>query len=95
VTGGGFEGNLARPLGEGVGVRLRADAWEPPPLFAFLAREGNIPRSEMVRVFNMGIGFCLYVEEREVDRVSRSCAEVGTPAIVIGGVVAEEGVSWA
>jgi phosphoribosylformylglycinamidine cyclo-ligase len=75
-------------------VRLRADAWEPPPLFAFLAREGNIPRSEMVRVFNMGIGFCLYVEEREVERVSRTCAEAGVPAIVIGDVVAGEGVSW-
>jgi phosphoribosylformylglycinamidine cyclo-ligase len=95
VTGGGFEGNLARPLREGVGVRLRADAWEPPPLFAFLAREGNIPRSEMVRVFNMGIGFCLYVEEREVERVSRRCAENGAPAVVIGDVVAGEGVSWA
>jgi phosphoribosylformylglycinamidine cyclo-ligase len=94
VTGGGFEGNLARPLGEGVGVRLRADVWEPPPLFAFLEREGNIPRSEMVRVFNMGIGFCLYVEEREVERVSRRCAEVDTPAIVIGNVVGGGGVSW-
>jgi phosphoribosylformylglycinamidine cyclo-ligase len=94
VTGGGFEGNLARPLGEGVGVRLRADAWEPPPLFAFLAREGNIPRSEMVRVFNMGIGFCLYVGEREVERVSRLCSEAGSPAVVIGDVVAGEGVIW-
>ena len=31
VTGGGFEGNLPRPLSAGVGVRLRRDAWEPPP----------------------------------------------------------------
>lgn len=95
VTGGGFEGNLARPLREGIGVRLAADAWEPPPLFAFLAREGNIPRSEMVRVFNMGIGFCLYVDAAEVARVSRACAEAGAPAVLIGEVVAGEGVTWA
>ena len=94
VTGGGFEGNLGRPLGDGVGVRLRADAWEPPELFAFLAREGNIPRSEMVRVFNMGIGFCLYVDGREVERVARRCSETGMPAVVIGEVVAGEGVTW-
>ena len=94
VTGGGFEGNLARPLGDGVGVRLRADAWEPPALFAFLASEGNIPRSEMVRVFNMGIGFCLYVDGREVERVARRCSETGVPAVVIGEVVAGEGVTW-
>lgn len=94
VTGGGFEGNLGRPLCDGVGVRIRADAWEPPPLFAFLAREGNISRSEMVRVFNMGIGFCLYVEEREVERVARRCSEAGVPAVVIGEVVAGEGVTW-
>ncbi len=94
VTGGGFEGNLPRSLPPGVGVRLRRDAWEPPPLFAFLGREGNIAPAEMVRVFNMGIGFCLYVDRREAGRVARASAEVGIPAIEIGEVMKGEGVAW-
>jgi phosphoribosylformylglycinamidine cyclo-ligase len=94
VTGGGFEGNLLRPLPGGVGVRLREGSWEPPPLFEFLAREGNISRAEMVRVFNMGIGFCLYVARGEVVRVAEECARRGTRPVMIGEVVAGEEVSW-
>jgi phosphoribosylformylglycinamidine cyclo-ligase len=94
VTGGGFEGNLLRGLPSGIGVRLRRDAWDPPPLFDFLAREGNIATAEMVRVFNMGIGFCLYVERREAERVAAGCADRGQPVLEIGEVVAGGGVGW-
>jgi phosphoribosylformylglycinamidine cyclo-ligase len=94
VTGGGFEGNLPRPLPAGVGVRLSRDAWETPPLFQFLEREGNIAPAEMVRVFNMGIGFCLYVDRAEADRVARACAERGAHAVAIGEAVEGEGVAW-
>ncbi|HET6639111.1 MAG TPA: phosphoribosylformylglycinamidine cyclo-ligase [Gemmatimonadota bacterium] len=94
VTGGGFEGNLPRPLPPGVGVRLCRGSWDPPPLFEFLAREGNIAPAEMVRVFNMGIGFCLYVDPREAGRVARACSDAGAPAVEIGEVVKGEGVEW-
>jgi phosphoribosylformylglycinamidine cyclo-ligase len=94
VTGGGFEGNLRRPLPDGVGVRLRERSWEPPPVFEFLARTGNISRAEMVRVFNMGIGFCLYVARSEAERVTEECGRRGARPIAIGEVVAGEEVSW-
>jgi phosphoribosylformylglycinamidine cyclo-ligase len=94
VTGGGFAGNLPRPLRPGLGVRLRRDSWEPPPLFEHLAREGNISSAEMVRVFNLGIGFCLYVARRDVARVADACSNAGLPAIEIGEVAEGEGVSW-
>lgn len=94
VTGGGFDGNLPRTLRPGLGVRLRRQSWTPPPVFEFLAREGNISSAEMVRVFNLGIGFCLYVERREADRVIEACSNAGMPAFEIGEVVVGEGVSW-
>jgi phosphoribosylformylglycinamidine cyclo-ligase len=94
VTGGGFEGNLRRPLRQGVGLRLRKDAWRTPPLFEFLAREGNISPSEMVRVFNMGIGFCLFVERREAARLSQACSRSGVRAIEIGDVIEGDDVTW-
>ncbi|HET9332596.1 MAG TPA: phosphoribosylformylglycinamidine cyclo-ligase [Gemmatimonadota bacterium] len=94
VTGGGFEGNLLRPLPDGVGIRLRERSWDPPPVFEFLAREGNVSRAEMVRVFNMGIGFCLYVARDEAERVAEECARRGERPIAIGEVVAGEEVSW-
>jgi phosphoribosylformylglycinamidine cyclo-ligase len=94
VTGGGFAGNLARPLRPGVGVRLHRDAWAPPPLFEFLEREGNIAPDEMVRVFNMGIGFCLFVDRREAGRIARACGDAGAAPVEIGEAVTGEGVTW-
>ena len=65
-----------------------------PPLFEHLAREGNISRGEMVRVFNMGIGFCLYVARDEAARLADACARAGERPIAIGEVIAGEGVTW-
>ena len=60
VTGGGIAGNLARVLPAGLGAELDPARWQRPPVFAWLAEQG-VPRSELRRVFNIGIGFCAVV----------------------------------
>jgi phosphoribosylformylglycinamidine cyclo-ligase len=62
VTGGGILGNLTRVLPEGVGVELDWDAWQRPPVFAWLDEQG-VDESEQRRVFNCGIGMCAVVPE--------------------------------
>jgi phosphoribosylformylglycinamidine cyclo-ligase len=61
VTGGGIAGNLERVLPAGRRAELDWDAWERPPVFAWLAR--HVSEEEMRRVFNLGIGFCAVVPE--------------------------------
>ena len=56
VTGGGLEGNLRRVVPDGLEVRIDWDAWERPPVFAWLAR--HVEEEELRRVFNLGIGYC-------------------------------------
>jgi phosphoribosylformylglycinamidine cyclo-ligase len=63
VTGGGILGNLERILPAGRRVELDWDAWERPPVFAWLAR--HVAEEELRRVFNLGIGFCAVVPEAE------------------------------
>jgi phosphoribosylformylglycinamidine cyclo-ligase len=75
VTGGGILGNLPRALPEGVRAEIEWDAWERPPVFAWLTERG-VPEEEQRRVFNLGIGMCAVVSEHE--------AETGT---VIGRLV--------
>jgi phosphoribosylformylglycinamidine cyclo-ligase len=61
VTGGGILGNLARVLPEGLRAELDWDAWERPPVFAWLAR--HVDEEELRRVFNLGIGYCAVVPD--------------------------------
>ena len=55
VTGGGILGNLTRALPAGLRAELDWEAWERPPVFAWLAR--HVGEDELRRVFNLGIGY--------------------------------------
>jgi phosphoribosylformylglycinamidine cyclo-ligase len=68
VTGGGILGNLGRVLPDGLEARIDWDAWERPPVFAWLAAQG-IDEGELRRVFNLGIGMCVVVPEAPADAV--------------------------
>jgi phosphoribosylformylglycinamidine cyclo-ligase len=65
VTGGGIEGNLARVVPEGLRAEIDWDAWERPPVFAWLAR--HVEEDELRRVFNLGIGYCAVVPAAAAD----------------------------
>ena len=61
VTGGGIAGNLARVLPAGLRAEIDWDAWERPPVFAWLAR--HVSEEELRRVFNLGIGYLAVVRD--------------------------------
>jgi phosphoribosylformylglycinamidine cyclo-ligase len=61
VTGGGIGGNLARVLPDGLRAEIDWDAWQRPPVFAWLAR--HVEEDELRRVFNLGIGYCAVLPE--------------------------------
>jgi phosphoribosylformylglycinamidine cyclo-ligase len=66
VTGGGILGNLARVLPDGVGVEIDWDAWERPPVYAWLDEQG-VEEAEQRRVFNLGVGMCAVVPADDSD----------------------------
>ena len=66
VTGGGILGNLTRVLPNGVGVELDWEAWDRPPVYAWLDEQG-VDEAEQRRVFNLGVGMCAVVPENDVD----------------------------
>jgi phosphoribosylformylglycinamidine cyclo-ligase len=62
ITGGGLPGNLPRVLPENTVAALTA-TWPVPPVFAWVARAGKITATEMLRVFNCGVGMVLVVAD--------------------------------
>ena len=86
ITGDGLL-NLTRIKAE-VGFRID-DPPEPQPIFGLIQEAGGISDAEMVRVFNMGVGFCLIVPEDSsvLDKVSKELGKVNLEWSVIGRVV--------
>ena len=74
VTGGGVLGNLARVVPAGLRAELDWEAWERPPVFAWLAR--HVGEDELRRVFNLGIGYLAVMpdpgDELVIGRIARA-----------------------
>jgi phosphoribosylformylglycinamidine cyclo-ligase len=90
ITGGGLPGNLPRVLPAGVAAEI-APAWPVPPVFAWLARTGNVTPAEMLRVFNCGIGMVLVVAEADADAATALLAQHGEAPHALGRLVAHDG----
>lgn len=89
ITGGGITDNLPRVLPHGTAAVVDCSAWEAPPLFQWLQQAGDVPRDEMLRTFNMGIGLILVVaRERAEQTIEELAARGGRGTRVIGEVVA-------
>jgi phosphoribosylformylglycinamidine cyclo-ligase len=84
ITGGGLPGNLPRALPPTLGVALDQEAWTVPPIFRLIEETGAVPRAEMYRVFNMGIGFALVCAPASRDEIVSAISG----ARVIGRVIA-------
>ncbi|MHB0935320.1 MAG: phosphoribosylformylglycinamidine cyclo-ligase [Armatimonadota bacterium] len=90
ITGGGLPGNLVRSLPEGCQAQLDPQTWEIQPVFSFLQQTGNVPRADLFRTFNMGVGFTLVVRAGDVATVMERLAAAGETAWIIGEIMADE-----
>ena len=88
ITGGGFEGNIARILSPGIQAIIETGAWEVPPIFELLGRIGQVTRKEMYRTFNMGVGMVLIVSPEVAMHAIRLLPEL----LIIGYITEGEGV---
>ncbi|HEX2150863.1 MAG TPA: AIR synthase-related protein, partial [Stellaceae bacterium] len=61
----------------------------PPPIFDLIERRGGVSRAEMFEVYNMGIGFCAVLPERDVEAAMAILARHNRRAWVIGHAVAD------
>ena len=91
VTGGGLAANLARVLPRGVFARLDRATWTPPAVFSTIGSLGGVPRADLERTLNMGVGFVAMLPADQVDAATRELASRGIPAWAIGEVSALEG----
>ncbi|HSA92153.1 MAG TPA: phosphoribosylformylglycinamidine cyclo-ligase [Terriglobales bacterium] len=90
ITGGGITENLPRVLPRNCGAVVEVGSWPVPPIFEHLQKLGNIPREEMLRTFNMGIGMVLVVPAPKFKKVQSVLDRTGEKGYTIGRIVRGE-----
>ncbi len=88
ITGGGFEGNISRILPAGMQAVIETGAWSAPPIFKLIGRLGQVPRKEMYRTLNMGVGMVLVVSPEAATHARRVLPEL----LTVGYIAQGEGV---
>jgi len=86
ITGGGIPGNLSRVIPEGLVAEIRKTSWEVPGIFRIIQEEGKVEDSEMFRTFNMGIGFIIVSDRKDVDNLMSDLEKAGERGIIIGEI---------
>jgi len=86
ITGGGFSGNVPRVLPSGVCARIDPLSWPRPAVYGWIRRHGELPESELLRVFNCGIGLVLVARAEDCEDVIQRLQGLGERAYRIGEI---------
>lgn len=91
ITGGGLLENIPRVLPPTCSVEINLSSWSQQPVFSVLAELGKLPREELYRTFNMGIGLIMIVAENTIQKMHAALADFPQYKLYdIGRVVAGE-----
>lgn len=90
ITGGGLVENVVRVLPPGSQAVLTGGSWPVLPVFELVRQEGNVTEAEMLRTFNLGIGFVVIVAEKDVARAKELLVAAGEQVYTVGRVIAGE-----
>lgn len=86
VTGGGLAANLARVLPTGtMGIVDRA-TWSLPPVFQLVGELGGVPRADLERTLNLGVGMIAVVDPASADDALAHLQARGLDSWIIGTV---------
>jgi phosphoribosylformylglycinamidine cyclo-ligase len=91
VTGGGLPGNVPRTLPDGVRAVLDERRWPRPAIFDLVEQEGQVPREEMHRTFNMGLGLVAVVAPGDEAATHAALKARGLEAWTVGAIEKGDG----
>jgi phosphoribosylformylglycinamidine cyclo-ligase len=91
ITGGGLPGNVPRSLPDGTRAVLEEQRWPRPAIFDLVESEGEVPRDEMYRTFNMGLGLVAVVAPGDEGAALAALRARGLDAWTVGQIEAGAG----
>ncbi len=89
ITGSGFQGNIPRVLPNFVDAEINRKAWEIPPIYKIIQKDGDVETDEMYNTFNMGIGMVLVIDTSELPTIKAHFDSINEPFWNIGRIVSK------
>ena len=90
ITGGGIVENIARILPAGTEAVIKAGTWTVPPIFQLIQQQGNVSDVEMLRTFNLGLGFVIIIAAAHTDQAQAVLTAAGEEVQVVGRIITGE-----
>lgn len=84
ITGGGFFDNIPRIMPASCRAVILEKSWDVPRVFSIIQKMGHVDRTEMLRIFNMGIGMMIIVPEKEAGEIMECLEKLGERSYPIG-----------
>ncbi len=86
ITGGGLSLNIPRVLPKGLSCRINLRSWPKPPIFQWVQEMGQVDEAEMLKTFNLGLGFVIILPSKEKKKAIKVLEEAGEQVFVVGQV---------
>ena len=99
ITGGGLADNIKRIIPDNLCAEINLKKINPPKIFHWL-KKNKIDDNEMLKTFNCGVGFCLIINSKNFNQVTKFFPKEYKPYIIgkiINGknkVKLNEKISW-
>ncbi len=93
ITGGGLPENLPRCIPSDFLAQIETDSWQIPLIFQFLKDLGQIPEEDFWNTFNLGVGYCLVIDEKYKKQIFKICKESGIVSWELGKILKKENYS--
>ena len=85
ITGGGISDNIKRIIPDRLTANINLNKIKIKKIFSWL-KENNIEDQEMLKTFNCGVGFCLIIDSKNLDKVKNFFSSKYKP-YVIGKII--------
>ncbi|MFW3590322.1 phosphoribosylformylglycinamidine cyclo-ligase [Staphylococcus caprae] len=87
ITGGGFYENIPRALPKGLSAQIDTQSFPTLKVFDWLQQQAKISTDEMYHIFNMGIGYTVIVDKKDVQKALTTLRALDTQAYEIGEII--------
>ena len=81
ITGGGLVDNIKRIIPENFCAEINLSNIKPLKIFKWL-KSNNINDNEMLRTFNCGVGFCLVINPKNLNKINKFFSKNYQPYVI-------------